>query len=105
MGEEIPPDWAIEKALVISDYRSSLVEVKSRRTLFYSNILALARYIAEHEDEQVDPLLLEARKLISLEHPGSQTQIMRGEWDYGFPMHYCLAALKRGMELAGGKPS
>lgn len=103
MGEQMPPDWAIEKAtqpalpfLSNSVSRNSWTpnEIKrgANELAYCAVVLELARYIAEHEQAPVDPFEAAFDDLYNNGSLRSNADIIR-------------AALKRGMELAGGKPS
>lgn len=94
----LPPDWAIERALDVADYRASVDDVKERRTLLWSAVLAFARYIVDHEDAPVDPLLIEARKLAEQFWPGEGA--LAGKLDAAEWTQRLLVTLRRGMELA-----
>lgn len=61
----------------------------------------LARMIAKHEQEPVDPLLIEARKIVSVDIFGSEAghAYVFGH-DESMWVNYTLRGLRRGMELA-----
>lgn len=117
MGEEIP-EWAWERAEVLCKAERSSTDWWTPNRDFPS-VSALARYIAQHEEPPVDPLLIEARKLYADAHragrfhlqlPGAvakygaaEKQILAGDFDYR--LEDTLAALRRGIELAKSEPS
>lgn len=110
MQNEKVPEWALERA----------VDLYHREPIFSSDIAviykhALARYIAEHEEPPVDPLVIEAREafkeygptrytgtdcLMPGNAPARVETILRGEGDDYWEMRVVLAALRRGIELA-----
>ncbi len=92
MGEQMPPDWAIEKALKLMEYGGTPLSKVLADPNEHYEVVAFARYIAEHEDEPVDPF---EAAFDDLYNDGS----LRNNADM------IRAALKRGMELAGGKSS
>ncbi len=71
---------------------------------FWEN--AFARYIAEHEDEPVDSVMFEARKICADWYeekgcPNAARDHRAGEYDDGDDLQQvALAGLKRGIELA-----
>lgn len=106
----MPPDWAIEKALRRSGYQVTVpAEVKNGSMIHAREaIFAFARYIASHEDAPVDPLLVEARKLVSERYSQALNSdairaTLAGEDDDTAAVQNCLIALRRGIEL--GKSS
>ena len=108
---DLPPDWAIEKALAIMHcgyVEAALKGCKARPDQWLGQI-NVARYIAEHEEAPVDPLLIEARKLAgafarSVGHPNADA-IERGDFDTVAQCGVSLAldALRRGMEIERNK--
>lgn len=104
MADDIP-QWAIERAKAL--------QAASKRPGLTPVMHTFARYIAEHEEPPVDPLLIEAREIVAawLEaHPDKQA---RGKWtpemtrsgklDDDASVVQALTALKRGIEI--GKES
>lgn len=96
MGEKMPPDWAIEKVLSqvnplghpdASKWTLDEIKTTGNGIRYAALTLAFARYIAEHEDEPVDPF---EAAFDDLYNDGS----LRNNADM------IRAALKRGMELA-----
>ena len=68
-------------------------------------IRAFAAYIAKNEQKPVDPLLLEARKIVAdvnsaKGHAIYVRVIMAGGWDHKLEVVATLAGLRRGKELA-----
>jgi hypothetical protein len=98
MTDDIP-QWAKERACAlvnaIDDGAFTPVDCE------FSPLLAFARYIAEHEAPPVDPLLIEARKLLDLAWPGEDA--LGGGLDNNMWMQRTLAALKRGIEIGASK--
>ena len=96
------PEWASERA-------QALAKDETLHEGYTRTHRAFARYIAEHEEPPVDPLLLEARELCARQAEGDlggnyglyDAQGHReGKWDDTFQIDLVKAALKRGMELA-----
>ena len=54
--ENLPADWAITKALELMRSRSALAFVK-RNPDMHPNTIRVARYIEQHEQPPVDPLV------------------------------------------------
>lgn len=80
MGEQNPPDWAIEKALTLGSMGMTLADVK-RHYAGHRPYIAFARYIAEHEEEPVDPLYEALFAVVELGRYDTreQTELLRGE--------------------------
>lgn len=111
MADEIP-EWAAGR---VSDLFGAEHDGKGGEHAYTVLSRAFARYIAAHEEPPVDPLLIEARKLLILDHTGghdlwhggtmmkdgaANELIRAGHYDgHKFIPRY-LAALRRGMELA-----
>lgn len=121
--DELPPDWAIENALATFNavhptafWDVDKIKGCSDRSVdgFRALVTRLARYIAEHEEPPVDPLLIEARNIVARHH-----EFMPTQWtghrliaeasgdDWGSDVApvvasvtMAFAALKRGLELA-----
>jgi len=104
------PDWVLVEA-------GKRVWPGSHKTLNYwrdcydagGPFRALCDTILQHEQPPVDPLLIEARKLVSLRY-NTDTGMpeieatLRGDDDHTTAMQNCLTALRRGMELAKVQP-
>lgn len=82
----LPPEWAIQRALEIlyADYQASALPTVDNVATYpsmYAAPIKVARYIAEHEEEPVDPLLLKAREIVvefySTNHPNSRLADVR----------------------------
>lgn len=74
------------------------------------HLQAFAAYIAAHEDPPVDPLLIEARRIIAAdysqrEYEGPSERCLDGSCDESFVMRTTLAALRRGMALSSKEPT
>ncbi len=96
---KVIPDWAIRRA--------AEEEEKVTASLPYNRCqMAFARYIMEHEEEPVDPLLEEAREICAEEiGPNKAYQCRNGDRDGYIETRTALAALKRGIELGKGGAS
>ncbi len=89
MTDEIP-QWAKERANLLGS-RGVLVSSFPMRDAF-------ARYISEHEQPPVDPLLIEARAILSSES-WRGIDLSGGRYDQSAEMTQVLAALRRGIEI------
>lgn len=113
------PEWAKQRAadeinrLVgpVDEWRAFDVARRLQPTDALEASQAFALYIAEHEDEPVDPLLIEAREVCakayeSLTHSSHIPAAYRaGEYDSelnnaNLDLPIALAGIKRGIELA-----
>lgn len=113
----LPPEWAIERAHAAlmkyeDDALQSIVSLREAKQSIrvYPGIRVLAEYIAEHEEAPVDPLLIEARRLVSetVRKGASQEYffyLFDGHYDDSEEVQSFLTALKRGIELAQEKPA
>lgn len=95
---EYPPGWALKRTyeLAESDPLSlpDTTQGWARRCDMWRR--SFARYIATHEPEPVDPLLIEAANM------ASNHAVWDTKDDYKAAKTLALVALKRGMELARG---
>lgn len=103
-GVENVPEWAVKRAFDLSNEAGANWSSVDRM-LEGCTGYAFACYIAEHEDEPVDPLLLEARKLVADRYNPeygmeSIEATLRGEDDETEAVRNALKALRRGIELA-----
>ena len=120
MSEQLPPDWAIERALIpvlptlseqnLTSWTVSEVKNGCKEGLGYCVlVVAFARYIAEHEEPPVDPLLLEAREIAAslagdaAYHRNWADNVRAGKYDAEDRVQGALAALKRGIEIGKGQ--
>ena len=93
MADDIP-QWAMDRACALGredwgvPFQPEAAAVQT-----------LARYIAEHEEPPVDPLLIEAREILA-RHSCFPDVWRSGDGDAGWSLNPVLDALKRGMELA-----
>lgn len=94
------PEWASERA-------QALAKDETLHEGYTRTHRAFARYIAEHEEPPVDPLLLEAREIAAVAVEGAPGRFTfppksyrEGERDDEPGVKAIIAALKRGMELA-----
>ncbi|WP_324695442.1 hypothetical protein [Novosphingobium sp. RL4] len=105
MAEQLPPEWAIERAIELGDNPPSPnVKQVVESPHAYHGYIAFARYIAEHEEAPVDPLLIEARALVAARYNDSfgaehKAATLAGEDDSSEPIRNCLIALRRGIEI------
>jgi hypothetical protein len=101
MAEEIP-QWAEDRALELARLDGAGRGQGRYDGHYYADMhKAFARYIAEHEEPPVDPLLIEARKLASeLSKDAGSFDFISGRFDDWYAVRAALAALRRGMELA-----
>lgn len=101
MADEIP-QWAKERAVELSNARyPDSVDMGSFEL---ESLRAFAAYIAAHEEQPEDPLLIEARRIVSCNKsgrysPATEELIEAGEFDREEPVQVALAALRRGIEL------
>lgn len=94
------PEWAIERACALANVQGQNEHWTVREVLNgldyphrYPAITAFARYIAANEEAPVDPLLIEARKIVRAYYPEM------GDDYRGRRMNIASAALRRGIEL------
>ena len=105
MGSENIPQWALVRALSLAESCWTLEEAKNwlESNHYGEALAAFARYIAEHEEPPVDPLLIIAREIVADEDASrtlNQTQaILEGHAGQS-KVNIALTALRRGMELA-----
>ena len=106
MADDIP-QWARERACELMDEYAPNHAWAARYNAPVRVIESFARYISQHEQPPVDPLLIEARGIVKAtltpkNHTGCSCRedIDAGKWDNGQKVRASLAALKRGMELA-----
>jgi hypothetical protein len=109
------PEWAIRRALIpfleahpTTNWTSERILAEMERPRgsygFAALVLAYAKLIAEHEEAPVDPLLIEARKLVAARYTGHDKDLfaemtLSGEDDETDAVQNALAALRRGVEL------
>ena len=105
MADDIP-QWAKDRAVELSRSEWSYPGTRGiiRAEVFsnpsYPACIAFARYIAEHEEPPVDPLLIEAREIAAGFKHYEPEDVLAGQLDHSVALQMTLAALKRGMELA-----
>ncbi len=105
------PRWAIDRAAALTAEASDGDTFNA--DYIYHNIgsgafpifTAFAAYIAAHEEPPIDPLLIEARRIVSCAKsgrysPSEEKAIDEGRYDNQEPIQVALTCLKRGMELA-----
>lgn len=100
------PQWAFERAakLVNAEPGRGRGRYDAAGMAVYDAGRALARYISEHEEPPVDPLVLEMRTIASIppwgNSVGHRAQIISsGRGDHYFEAQLILAALRRGIEI------
>jgi len=95
------PQWSAEKAakLANNEYKSGFWGASDVSNC--SSLRAFARYIATNEEQPVDPLELEARKILAKMAwaPDVARKWLSGEWDDFEHMATTMAALRRGIEI------
>jgi len=97
-GVEQVPDWADKR---VNEQFDAAIEPGQSEHAYVVLHRAFARYIAAHEEAPVDPLLLEARACAaSAQSTGAADLTMAGGMDSQPIVVACLAALRRGIELA-----
>jgi hypothetical protein len=92
------PQWALKRAEKLA---------RAEASGFYSrdSHRALARYIAQHEQPPIDPLLKEAQKIgvAYCSDPETQRKYIAGGFDNTATMRALVAALRRGIEIGRGE--
>lgn len=106
MSEEFPPDWAIERAYSLTiaepgaNHGGYSLSIVKRDYLGFPTTIALARYIAEHEEAPIDPLLIEAVEIAGFAFDDfSSDDFKSGRVEKDPKVDMCLEALRRGIEL------
>jgi len=103
---ETPADWVLLEAAKRSAMSGDADHLQRYHSYTgHGSFRALCDMIAKYEQEPVDPLLLEARKLVSENsrqagHGPWADECLAGEHDTSRSVVVVLAALRRGMELA-----
>lgn len=100
------PQWAINEALKRCGVDPTEIPFADWRDRTYAKAVELfAAHIAEHEEPPVDPLLIEARKLVAASHraPHLVEAALNGTGDGWESTALVLSALRRGIEI--GKQS
>lgn len=92
------PEWAIARACDLlnqEEVKGTLLPARWAASADGSRrpVLAFARYIAEHEDEPVDPLLIEAREIARTVMAERELKRNNGV-EYSVALQAALAALK-----------
>ena len=107
------PEWAVKRACELTNLDGSTYspETIERQGVLCTSIgLAFARYIADHEEEPVEPLLIEAREICAADYRIRYPNVGDGTWpdhcingayDSDAEVQLTLAGLRRGIELAG----
>lgn len=112
MSNELPPDWAIERALDQgyrgSGWTANIVKTYGEETPLIQTVMCFARYIAEHEDAPVDPCVAAGRKLVaetqhdfpdSPWHLNEAAETLAGNRDDNLVVKAAIEGVRRGMEL------
>jgi len=101
MTKEIPK-WAKQRACDLVNacrgVHSSKYYPPMANTSTFPTLHVLARYIAEHEEPPVDPLLVEARELCA-QFSHYKKGYISGACDAHIEVRIALAAIKRGIEM------
>ena len=99
-SEQMPEDWAIERALRRSGYTATRPAEVLNGSMIYAKdaILAFARHIAQHEQPPVDAIRQAARNLCDFFWPGGGA--LDGSMDDEVWFERVEIALRRGIELA-----
>lgn len=103
---DLPPDWAIQRAIDLRHDLDPAVEWRldtiKDAPKGYASMIAFARYIAQHEQPPVDPLLIEAREIVAeawrrspFNGPANAARALSGEADDTVPVKAVLAALRK----------
>jgi hypothetical protein len=96
MSDDIP-QWAKDRACEIA--KASGVTPGGARDADFAWGRAFARYIAEHEEPPVDPLLVEAREIAAKARPDYAEGYLSGGYDTSSTeIRTALLALRRGIE-------
>ncbi len=103
MSEETP-QWAKERACELINNEHPGWKYTPNEVSISPALRAFARYIAAHEEEPVDPDLIEAREICALTTISNcNAEAYRsGEIDHATIIQTALAAIKRGRELERG---
>lgn len=103
MTDEIP-QWALERAAELANKEMG-EDYLSPTSIAGTYVgTALARYIAQHEEPPVDPLLIEAREIVarhedSLGFDEDAKSTRAGDVDSCESVQFTLTGLRRGIEL------
>lgn len=103
MADETLPEWAIQKACRLFNAMSHNRPWDPALNRSNPVVVVFAQYNAEHEEEPVDPLVYEARRLVIQDgttRTVNQIEAIRDGHAGKDKVNLALAALKRGMELA-----
>jgi len=104
MTDEIP-QWALERAAQLANKEAGVTGGFTAAYMTEADLgRAFARYIAQHEQPPVDPLLIEAREIAAKYYDGvcrynTAEACRNGKWDGAPSVQLALAALRRGIEL------
>lgn len=105
MAEQLPPQWAIERAIEITRVSSTVNEVVGQKVMFWPMLMEMAAYIASKEKAPVEPLVLEAREIVAqyFEEQGADSvaqEHREGLYDKDDEsQELALRALRRGIEI------
>lgn len=103
MSDEIP-QWARERAAELANKESDDACFTAAYVAAAYLGEAFARYIAQHEEPPVDPLLIEAREIVarhedSLGFDEDAKSTRAGDVDSCESVQFTLTGLRRGIEL------
>lgn len=95
---DLPPVWAVEKALKLMAYGGiPLPKIQAEPNEHYE-VVAFARYITEHEEAPVDPDVLAVREIIAAwvnQDSSYQIEAMNGKLDCREDFARCLSAYRK----------
>lgn len=99
------PKWAIERACDLINDQTTSRPYSLKADVRTPSVVAMARYISQHEEPPVDPDLLTAREILAKEYKGEgwvshadQAAILKGDRDNTFIIRAVVAGIKAGKE-------
>ena len=103
MADELPPDWAIARAIELvaaaNAVEGPMPTVEAVKSGKYAGYTIFAAYIAQHEQEPVDPLLLVAREICAATArmvlaPSEAHRFRDGIYDRSSALQFTLTKLR-----------
>jgi hypothetical protein len=90
------PEWAKERVSALT------VEERDKTGFAGSVRRAFERYVAEHEDPPVDPILVAAREIVSttFNFPATKKALFDGKLDHWTSVKLTEAGIRRGLAMA-----